>query len=170
MDTDEKYKAAADGGALLQRERAWCLCRTPIGTVRITESEKGITGLSFYEGTEQAPEVGGIYLGEACRQLREYFSKKRRSFDVPLDLSGSEFQLRVWNELQSIPCGETRSYQDIAVSIGNPKAARAVGLANNRNPILIMIPCHRVVGKNKKLVGYAGGVERKEYLLALEKD
>lgn len=170
MNTDEKKRAAADGGASLQRERAWCLCQTPIGTVRITESEKGITSLSFCEGTEETPEVGGNYLGEACRQLREYFSKKRRSFDVPLDLSGSEFQIRVWNELQGIPCGETRSYQDIAVSIGNPKAARAVGLANNRNPILIMIPCHRVVGKNKKLVGYAGGVERKEYLLALEKD
>lgn len=170
MDTDEKDRAPADGGALLQRERAWCLCQTPIGTVRITESEKGITGLRFCDGTEEASEVGGIYLGEACRQLREYFSKKRRSFDVPLDLRGSEFQLRVWNELQGIPCGETRSYQDIAVSIGNPNAARAVGLANNRNPILIMIPCHRVVGKNKKPVGYAGGIERKEYLLALEKD
>lgn len=170
MNTDEKYRAAAEGKALLQRERAWCLCRTPIGTVRITESEKGITGLRFCDGTEEASEVGGIYLGEACRQLREYFSKKRRSFDVPLDLRGSEFQLRVWNELQGIPCGETRSYQDVAARIGNPKAARAVGLANNRNPILIMIPCHRVVGKNKKPVGYAGGIERKEYLLALEKD
>ena len=170
MNTDEKERAAAEGKALLQRERAWCLCRTPIGTVRITESEKGITGLRFCDGTEEASEVGGIYLGEACRQIREYFSKKRRSFDVPLDLRGSEFQLRVWNELQGIPCGETRSYQDIAERIGNPKAARAVGLANNRNPILIMIPCHRVVGKNKKPVGYAGGIERKEYLLALEKD
>ncbi len=170
MNTDEKERAAAEGKALLQRERAWCLCRTPIGTVRITESEKGITGLRFCDGTEEASEVGGIYLGEACRQLREYFSKKRRSFDVPLDLRGSEFQLRVWNELQGIPCGETRSYQDVAARIGNPKAARAVGLANNRNPILIMIPCHRVVGKNKKPVGYAGGIERKEYLLALEKD
>ena len=170
MNTDEKERAAAEGKALLQRERAWCLCRTPIGTVRITESEKGITGLRFCDGTEEASEVGGIYLGEACRQLREYFSKKRRSFDVPLDLRGSEFQLRVWNELQGIPCGETRSYQDVAARIGNPKATRAVGLANNRNPILIMIPCHRVVGKNKKPVGYAGGIERKEYLLALEKD
>ena len=170
MNTDEKERAAAEGKALLQWERAWCLCRTPIGTVRITESEKGITGLRFCDGTEEASEVGGIYLGEACRQLREYFSKKRRSFDVPLDLRGSEFQLRVWNELQGIPCGETRSYQDVAARIGNPKAARAVGLANNRNPILIMIPCHRVVGKNKKPVGYAAGIERKEYLLALEKD
>lgn len=167
---DEKYKAPADGVEPLQQERAWCLCRTPIGTVRITESEKGVTGLRFCDGTEQAPEVSGIYLGEACRQLREYFSKKRRSFDVPLDLRGSEFQRRVWDELQGIPYGETRSYQDIAASIGNPNAARAVGLANNRNPILIMIPCHRVVGKNKKLVGYAAGLERKEYLLALEKD
>ena len=126
MNTDEKKRAAAEGKALLQRERAWCLCRTPIGTVRITESEKGITGLRFCDGTEEASEVGGIYLGEACRQLREYFSKKRRSFDVPLDLRGSEFQLRVWNELQGIPCGETRSYQDVAARIGNPKATRAV--------------------------------------------
>ena len=170
MSVDEKRIAPADGGASWQSERAWCLCQTPIGTVRITESEKGITGLNFCDDNEQPPDVSGIYLGEVCRQLREYFSKKRRSFDVPLDLRGSEFQRRVWNELQGIPYGETRSYQDIAARIGNPKAARAVGLANNRNPILIMIPCHRVVGKNKKLVGYAAGLERKEYLLALEKD
>lgn len=167
---DGKKIAPTEGKAPSRREQAWCLCQTPIGTVHITESEKGITGLSFCGDTEQAPDISGIYLGEACRQLREYFSKKRRSFDVPLDLRGSEFQRRVWNELQCIPYGETLCYQDIAERIGSPKAARAVGLANNRNPILIMIPCHRVVGKNKKLIGYAGGIERKEYLLALEND
>lgn len=152
------------------QERSWRLCATPVGMLRITESEKGITGLSFTDDTEAEPDMSGIYLGDACRQLHEYFAKTRRSFDVPLDLRGSRFQMLVWNELLSIPYGETRSYQDIAERLGNPKAARAVGLANNRNPVLIMIPCHRVVGKDKKLVGYAGGIERKKYLLELEKD
>ena len=137
--------------------------------MRITESEKGVTGLRFCDGTEQAPEVSGIYLGEACRQLREYFSKKRRSFDVPLDLRGSEFQLRVWNELQGIPYGETRSYKDIAEAIGHPKAFRAVGMANHANPICIAVPCHRVIGAGGSLVGYGGGLDMKTALLALEK-
>ena len=101
--------------------------------------------------------------------LREYFSKKRRSFDVPLDLRGSEFQRRVWNELQCIPYGETRSYKDIAEAIGHPKAFRAVGMANHANPICIAVPCHRVIGAGGSLVGYGDGLDMKTALLALEK-
>lgn len=151
-------------------ERAFCYLETPIGTLRIAESEKGILSLRFDDTASPPPEAKSLYLDDACRQLSEYFLKKRRSFELPLDLRGSQFQKRVWSELQRIPYGETRSYGEIAENIGKPKAARAVGLANNRNPILIIIPCHRVVGKDKKLVGYAGGIERKKYLLELERE
>lgn len=151
-------------------ERAFCYLETPIGTLRIAESEKGILSLHFDDSVQTPPTMRGLYLDDACRQLSEYFSKKRRSFELPLDLRGSQFQKRVWSELQRIPYGQTRSYGEIAENVGNPKAARAVGLANNRNPILIIIPCHRVVGKDKKPVGYAGGIERKKYLLELERE
>lgn len=150
------------------RERAFCFFETPVGLLRIAESEKGIVSLRFDDKASAPSEASGLYLDDACRQLSEYFLKKRRSFELPLDIRGSQFQLRVWSALERIPYGETRSYGEIAENIGNPKAARAVGLANNRNPILIIIPCHRVVGKDAKLVGYAGGIERKEYLLELE--
>ena len=151
-------------------ERAFCYLETPIGTLRIAESEKGILSLRFDDPVQTPPTMRGLYLDDACRQLSEYFSKKRRSFELPLDLRGSQFQKRVWSELQRIPYGQTRSYGEIAENVGNPKAARAVGLANNRNPILIIIPWHRVVCKDKKPVGYAGGIERKKYLLELERE
>lgn len=163
-----------EGACLMDKykigETAWRLCQTPIGTLRIAESEKGIISLRFDAEDEGEPEAKGVYLDDACRQVQEYFAKKRVSFDLPLDLRGSEFQCLVWSELQRIPYGETRSYQELAETVGNPKAARAVGLANNRNPIPIIIPCHRVIGKDKKLVGYAGGTERKKFLLELEQD
>ncbi len=151
-------------------EHPYCFCNTPVGTVRISEGEKGIMGIRFAndEAAYGASKNSGFYLADAQRQIEEYFSKKRTRFDIPLDLHGSEFQYAVWNELQTIPYGEVRTYQEIASLIGNPKAARAVGMANNRNPVLIMIPCHRVVGKNNRLVGYAGGIERKEFLLKME--
>ena len=101
-------------------------------------------------------------------QLDEYFDGKRRTFEIPIRPKGTAFQLRDWEELQRIPYGETRTYKDIAQAIGCPKGYRAVGLANNRNPVIILIPCHRVVGSNGKLVGYAGGVDLKEKLLEIE--
>lgn len=107
---------------------------------------------------------------EAHKQIDEYLKGKRKSFDLPLSLSGTEFQQKVWNALKEIPYGETKSYKDVAVAIGNEKACRAVGMANNRNPISIIIPCHRVIGKNGKLVGYGGGIQIKEYLLKLESE
>lgn len=103
------------------------------------------------------------------RQITEYFQGRRKAFTFPCELRGTEFQKRVWQELCKIPYGETRTYGDIAAAIGNPRAARAVGMANHKNPIIIAVPCHRVIGANGKLVGYAGGLEMKRELLKLEK-
>ncbi len=102
-------------------------------------------------------------------QLLEYFEGKRKEFDFPYEMRGTDFQKKVWQALCDIPYGETRSYKDIAIAIGNPKACRAIGLANNKNPISIAVPCHRVIGSNGKLVGYAGGLDMKESLLNMEK-
>ncbi|MDF2617091.1 MAG: Methylated-DNA--protein-cysteine methyltransferase [Sedimentibacter sp.] len=108
-------------------------------------------------------------LRNAALQLNEYLEGKRNSFDLPLNPKGTEFQKKVWAALCDIPYGETRSYKQIAESVGNPKACRAVGMANNKNPIMIFIPCHRVVGSDGSLTGYAGGLDMKEKLLSLEK-
>ena len=105
----------------------------------------------------------------AIHQLKEYFSGTRKSFDLPLEMNGTEFQKKVWNALLDIPYGETRSYKDIAEKIGNPKAVRAVGGANNKNKLMIIVPCHRVIGANGSLTGYAGGMEAKARLIELEK-
>ena len=103
-------------------------------------------------------------------QLNEYFAGTRKSFDLPLKFDGTEFQNRVWRELQNIPYGKTISYKELAEKTGNIKACRAVGMANNKNPLPIIIPCHRVVGSNGKLTGYAGGLEVKKFLLELEQE
>jgi len=105
---------------------------------------------------------------ETVKQLDEYFSGKRRDFNLPLVLHGTDFQVKVWNALRQIPYGETCTYGEIARMIGSPKACRAVGMANNRNPIPVIIPCHRVIGSNGSLTGYAGGLEIKQKLLNLE--
>lgn len=144
---------------------------TIIGEVGIADNGKGITNIYIKDKLkiEKDIEVKETKLiKEAASQLNEYLSGSREDFSIPFDLEGTEFQVKVWNELIKIPYGETRTYKEIAEKIGNPKAARAIGMANNKNPILIMIPCHRVVGKNKSLVGYAGGLEMKERLLEIE--
>ena len=107
---------------------------------------------------------------ETIDQLDQYFAGDRDSFDLPLEPEGTEFQRAVWNALTEIPFGETRSYGEIAVAVGRPKAARAVGMANNRNPIAVIVPCHRVIGSGGALVGYAGGLERKTWLLDHERE
>ena len=109
------------------------------------------------------------FLKKAAKQLEEYFNGKRKTFDLPLALNGTAFRVKVWEALQTIPYGETRSYGEIAALINNPKASRAVGMANHFNPISIIVPCHRVVGHNGSLTGYAGGLELKKNLLELEK-
>lgn len=126
----------------------------------------GIVGMSF--SLEKNVEVDES--SEIQKQLTEYENGKRKVFELPLHLIGTDFQKQVWNALLEIPYGETRSYQEIAVRIGKPKALRAVGGACNRNPIGIIVPCHRVIGKNGSLTGYAGGLSYKELLLKHEKD
>ncbi len=105
---------------------------------------------------------------KAYTQLLEYFDGKRKTFDVPFELNGTDFQKKVWSALTRIPYGETRSYKDIAIAVGNHKASRAIGMANNKNPITVIVPCHRVIGASGKLVGYAGGLSMKEFLLKME--
>ena len=102
------------------------------------------------------------------KEVMEYLDGKRKTFDIKYEINGTEFQKKVWKELTKIPYGETRTYKEIAVAVGNPKASRAVGMANNKNPISIVVPCHRVIGSNGKLVGYAGGLDMKKALLDLE--
>ncbi len=105
----------------------------------------------------------------AAEQLKEYFAGVRKTFDLPIKLCGTPFQMRVWQQLQKIPYGQTRTYKQIAEAVGSPKACRAVGMANHNNPIAIIVPCHRVIGSNGLLTGYAGGLDFKQYLLNLEK-
>ncbi len=145
--------------------------QTNIGEIGIAENKGSITNL-FVKRERILRDVvvkETAVLKEAGKQLVDYLAGKRKSFALPLAPEGTEFQQKVWKALQEIPCGETRSYKDVARSIGQPKASRAIGMANNKNPILILIPCHRVIGANGKLVGYAAGLQVKEYLLKLEK-
>lgn len=145
--------------------------QTTIGKIGIMDDGKAITNVFFQE--ENIPQDVIVketsLIKEAGQQLNDYLASKRRSFTLPLAPEGTEFQQKVWKTLQDIPCGEIRSYGEVAKRIGQPKAARAVGMANNKNPILILIPCHRVVGANGKLVGYAAGLDVKEHLLKLER-
>jgi methylated-DNA-[protein]-cysteine S-methyltransferase len=134
-------------------------------TIEINFDEQGIVGMSFVDNIDESIDMNS----DIQKQLTEYEKGSRKVFDLPLHLKGTEFQLKVWNALLEIPYGETRSYQQIAQRIGQPKALRAVGGACNRNPIGIIVPCHRVIGKNGKLTGYAGGLFYKELLLNHEK-
>jgi methylated-DNA-[protein]-cysteine S-methyltransferase len=144
---------------------------SPIGILKIIEDGKNIIGIEF--GDNQYDKTNTVLkstplLKEAALQLSEYFSGKRKKFTIPLFLEGTEFQIKVWNSLLKIPYGETRSYKDIAKEAGCPQGARAIGLANNRNHIPIIIPCHRVIGTNGSLTGYAGGLDIKRKLLEIE--
>lgn len=147
------------------------LYKTEIGKITIVEEDNKI--INVYFDSEDTPKDINIcetnILKEAGRQLQEYFSGVRTKFDLPLNPKGTDFMKDVWSALEKIPYGETKTYGEIAKIIGRDKAYRAVGLANNRNPIPIFIPCHRVIGANGKLVGYAGGLDIKKQLLELEK-
>lgn len=144
---------------------------TSIGKIGIADNGEAITNLYFGgERTPQDVEVKEtVLIREAAAQLNDYLAGKRKVFEVPVALKGTIFQQTVWKALTAIPYGETRSYKEIAESIGQPKACRAVGMANNKNPIAVLVPCHRVIGANGKLVGYAGGLDIKEKLLGMEK-
>ncbi len=141
----------------------------PLGRLTIVADDKGLTQILFGPQTvEGAVRRPSALTNTAATQLQEYFAGKRREFDLPLNPRGTDFQLKVWGELSRIPYGQTRTYAQIAEAVGNPKGFRAVGLANNKNPLPIVVPCHRVIGAGGKLVGYAAGLKVKRYLLELE--
>jgi len=144
------------------------IIETPIGKLAAAFDENGALRELHFESSSrrvvESPRGATVLVTE----LREYFAGKRRTFDFPLAPRGTPFQLAVWNELLNIPWGETISYAELAFRIGKPSAVRAVGAANGANPIPVIIPCHRVIGSNGSLTGYGGGIERKQWLLALE--
>ena len=140
---------------------------SPIGRIEIRANEQGITSALFVE-EPTLPEQENPHIRQAIQQLDEYFRGERKTFTVPLHLEGTPFQRSVWTQLQAIPYGRTVSYSDLAAAIGNSRAVRAVGTANGKNRIALLIPCHRVIGKNQELAGYAWGTWRKEWLLEHE--
>lgn len=142
---------------------------SPIGTLLLVEEDGALTQLQFDgEPPADCKEETNPLLLDARRQLEEYFAGKRRTFDLPLRPKGTPFQKACYQALREIPYGQTRSYAEIAQCVGKPKACRAVGNANHNNPIGIIIPCHRVIGKSGALTGYGGGLDKKEFLLRLE--
>ncbi|AUH39709.1 methylated-DNA--[protein]-cysteine S-methyltransferase [Streptomyces sp. CMB-StM0423] len=150
---------------------------SPVGPLALVAEDDSLTGLYMTDqrhrpadetfGTPADPEDPPF--AAAAAQLAAYFAGERTDFDLPLHLSGTPFQQRVWEQLRQIPYGETISYGELAERVGNPAASRAVGMANGRNPVGIVVPCHRVVGANGSLTGYGGGIDRKKQLLALER-
>ena len=168
-------------GMTLTMSPVTCYLDSPLGRLRAVATDAALIGLYFpghlrepdpATTDEPAPSIidpaEHRVLGAARRQLDEYLSGRRRAFDLPLDPQGNAFQRRVWGALQTIPFGSTLSYGDLAAALGEPGAAQAVGSANARNPISIVIPCHRVIGVDGWLTGYAGGLQRKRFLLDLE--
>ena len=140
---------------------------SPLGDLVITSIGDKIAGLAFFQGERAATTVTPV-IEQCLRELDEYFLKGRKFFDVELLLSGSDFQNKVWNELLTIPYGRTISYLELAIRVGDINTVRAVGLANGQNPIAIIVPCHRVIGKDGELVGYGGGMDKKLWLLQHE--
>ena len=149
-----------------------CVFPSPVGDLILTASETALTGVFF--PTSRHTREGGVdgpdnaVLASTRHQLSEYFAGTRTSFDLPLDPRGTPFELRVWEELRAIPYGATRSYSDIARRLGDPRSTRAVGAANGKNPIPIIVPCHRVIGAHGELTGFGGGIDRKRWLLEHE--
>jgi len=161
--------------------KAFCYVESPIGRLMLTTDGTALTGLYMNLYRNKPSKLPGVGddddwiqnatidpLPAAARQLKEYFAGKRREFELPLRMEGTEFQQRVWRELTKIPFGETRSYGQLAKRLDNPNGSRAVGLANGRNPIAIIVPCHRVIGADGSLTGFGGGLDRKEWLLTHE--
>jgi methylated-DNA-[protein]-cysteine S-methyltransferase len=142
---------------------------SPAGKLYITGNDTAITGVAFYDGNGAGEPCDNDIIRKCVYELDEYFAGRLKDFTVPLSLGGTDFQKRVWRALREIPYGQTISYKDLAVSVGNPKASRAVGGANHHNPIVIIIPCHRVIGSDGKLTGFGGGLGVKEFLLEHER-
>lgn len=149
---------------------------SPIGELKLVASDMGLVAILWENDNPRRVRLSELIaderhpvLVETERQLREYFAGKRKAFSVALDMRGTRFQKDVWEQLLAIPFGETRSYGELAKQLGNPRATRAVGAANGRNPVSIIVPCHRVIGASGKLTGFAGGLDAKAHLLGLEK-
>ena len=153
----------------------YSIIKSPIDDLMLVADASALTGVYFFGG-DHIPAASNRWalnpqhpiLRQAAKQLREYFAGKRESFSLPLRLAGTDFQRKVWREIALIPYGKTASYSDLAKRAGAPQAIRAAGTSTGRNPVSIIIPCHRVMGKNGGLCGFAGGLERKRYLLELE--
>lgn len=142
--------------------------QSPIGRIQIVSQEEFITSIQFINRNQKEKGQYSKTIESCIKELKEYFSGRRKEFSIPIKPNGSIFEQEVWNELRRIPHGQTISYEQLAVRLGNPKKIRAAGRANGKNPLAIVIPCHRVIGKDGSLVGYAGGLDRKEFLLHLE--
>ena len=143
--------------------------RSPIGVIEILGTEQGLTAVNFVRRRPREANTLEPALRAALVQIDEYFRGKRREFSLVLNLEGTDFQKKAWQQLVRIPYGRTATYAEVAAAVGRPEAARAVGQANHRNPISIIVPCHRVIGSGGRLVGYGGGLWRKEWLLAHER-
>jgi methylated-DNA-[protein]-cysteine S-methyltransferase len=148
---------------------------SPIGKLRLVASDHGLVAILWEKDNPRRVRLEDLVengrhptIVQTARELKEYFAGKRRVFNVPLDMRGTPFQKQVWEALLGIPFGETRTYGQLAVQLGNPRATRAVGAANGRNPVAIIAPCHRVIGFSGKLTGFAGGLDAKAHLLNLE--
>ena len=142
---------------------------SPLGLIEIICTEKELISLVFTEEKNNNAEENTI-TNLVTKQLNEYFSKERKTFDLPIKIDGTDFQKKVWNEILKVPFGFTKTYKDIAIAIGNPNSSRAIGKASGGNKIWLIIPCHRIIGSIGKLTGYAGGIERKKWLLEHEKN
>lgn len=152
--------------APIKGEEYACYYKAPYGLLKLTFDDEALVRISHAESMGKSSKTK--LSKETVKQLDKYFAGKREEFDLPLKPMGTDFQLRCWKALCDVPYGTTQSYKDIAERVDSPKGFRAVGLANNRNPLMIIVPCHRIIGANGKLVGYAGGVHIKEHLLRLE--
>ena len=152
----------------MQQEFRFAVMESPIGPITLASTERGLAGVHFGDAVPPHGVMDEAVHRHVIQQLQEYFDGKRTEFDLRLDLQGTSFQREVWSRLQAIPYGETCSYGEIARAIGKPGAARAVGMANHENPVAVVVPCHRVVGSDGSLTGYAGGLDVKKRLLAIE--
>ncbi len=148
----------------------YSIYNSKLGKIRIEYEDNVVTFLKRIDAETDEIGLKTEFTDKVFEEVQEYFEGKRKEFTFEYKLKGTEFQKKVWTALCDIPYGETRTYKEIAIAVGNEKASRAVGMANNKNPVTIVVPCHRVIGASGKLVGYAGGIPMKEFLLDMERD
>ncbi len=171
--SNNRQRSSSGKGGPHRGAAYYCVMKSPVGRLLLAGTARALTHISFQDGRHPIkPDPRWTYADgpfqQPIRQLKEYFSGKRKTFRIRLAPQGTPFQLKVWQALRAIPYGHTTSYGQIAKAIGKPRAARAIGAANGRNPLSIIVPCHRVIGSNGQLVGYGGGLSIKEALLTHE--